>query len=292
MAVTESVALSTIKVARKYFRNTWVHRLPFTSWVFRQVFSLTYAEPEKEIEFRGKKFLVYTKDTCMVPSIINQDYETFELDIFEQIVKPGMTVLDIGANLGIYAVTGSKAAKSSGRLYAFEPVPENLTLLKHNLKLNKSKNTTVVPQAVGAKSGRVNLYLANENTGTHSMREFSDTTMEVQVTTIDDFVQSKNISVDVIKMDIEGYEGHALRGGIKTLKKMKKIKLLTEFNATMIEECGDSPRAVVKLLLDLFKYCYVIDERKECIEQVSEVGAICKLVNSNLLLSNTPVKLN
>jgi FkbM family methyltransferase len=290
MEYVESLALSVIKVSRKYFRNTWVHRLPFTSWLYKKIFALSQSGEEKKVRFRGKQFFVSTKDTSMVPSIINQDYEDFELDIFERIILPGMTVLDIGANLGIYSVIGNDLVGASGTVYAFEPVPENVELLKRNLGINHARQVKIVPKAIGDKVGKMEINLAKDSIGTHTMGGSSDTSINVGVETIDSYVKRNNIKPDFIKMDIEGYEGYALRGATELLSK-KNVSLLIEFAAKLIKQCGDEPSKIAKLLLKNFKYCYIIDERSRELIPVTKYEELSKLENSNLLLSHRALAL-
>lgn len=287
MKVIQAVTLPFIKVARKYFRNTWVHRLPITSWLYKKIFHVAFGNTDKEIVFRGKKFLLPTKDTSMVPSIMNGDYEEFELSLYEYLLKKNYVVLDIGANLGIYAVLGSAKVGPKGSIHSFEPVPENLKYLRHNKKLNQASNIKINPAGIGDKGGRVKIYLADKNVGTHSMGGSSTKKhIWVDIETIDDYVKRNDLEVNLIKMDIEGYEGHAVRGATKTLR---KATLLTEFTASRLKQCGDSPLEVANQLLGIFKYCYVIDERKKALLSVDSASRLVQLENSNLLLSHKPV---
>lgn len=288
MQIIQTATLTAIKLSRKYFRNTWVHRLPFTSWLYSKVFHAAYGLSDENIVFRGKQFLVSTKDTSMVPSIMNQDYESFELDLYSQLVKPNMTILDVGANLGIYSVLGSDLVGPSGKVYAFEPVPENLALLNHNIKLNGAKNVTVVPKAISDKVGESEIFLAPGSIGTHSMGAKSKTCITIKTDTIDNFVNQNHLKVDLIKMDIEGYEGHAIRGGNITLSN-KNLVLLTEFSAKMLRQSGDDPLEIAKQLLSNFKNAFVVNERKAKLVKIRDANELGSLENSNVLLANKPL---
>lgn len=285
MSVIEDLSLSIIKFARKYFRNTWVHKIPVTSWIYRKVFALSFSEPEREVEFRGNKYLLPTKDTSMVPSIMNQDYEIFELDIFNKILKPGMVVLDIGANLGIYSSEASKAVGSQGKVYSFEPIPENLRYLKHNLNLNKAGNVEIVPCAVGAKTGKEKIYLSESNVGTHSMGGKSGKYIEVKTDTIDSFVKRRRIDkIDLIKIDVEGYESQALSGAKKILAG-GRVPMLIEFSANHLVNCGTDPARFAQELLNMYRHCFIVDERKHSLKKARNSKEVAKLINGNLLLS-------
>lgn len=110
----------------------------------------------------------------------------------------------------------------------------------------------------------------------------------VNVVSIDDFVKKHKLSVNFVKMDIEGYEGHAIRGASKTLK---DVILLTEFTASRLISCGDDPEKVARRLMKLFKHCYIIDERTETLKKTNEIIDIAKLENSNVLFADKEIQL-
>lgn len=200
----ETAAHATTKLARKYLRNTWIHRLPITSWVYKKIIRLAVPLEERSINFRGKTLWVNTKDTSMVPSIISGDYEDFELDVYSKVLKPGITVLDIGANIGIYSLL---ASDKSSKVYSFEPVPENLSLLKKNVASNKAESKVHITEAaVGDKNGSIDIHIVPGSLGTHGVFAKSTEELKVKLVAIDDFVKRKGLKVGLIKMDIEGYE--------------------------------------------------------------------------------------
>lgn len=288
MKIFESALLFLTKKARKYFRNTWVHRLPITSKIYKNLFKLVYGSSDKQIDFRGRPFLLPTKDTSMVPSIINQDYELFELNLYKKLLNKGDTVLDIGANLGIYSIFGAEAVGKTGSVHAFEPVPENIRYLGHNIKLNNYNNITLVKKAVGDKEGSQKIYLSERNVGTHSMgKRNSHKYINVETTTIDRYVKERNLKVNFVKMDVEGYEGHVIRGAKKTLR---DSILLTEFTASRIRDCGDEPSEVANILLNTFAHGYIIDERKGELVKITSAKDISLYENGNLLFTNKPIK--
>lgn len=288
MSKKEDVTLYFINHARKTFRNTWVHRIPLTSIIYRHVFAFGYGGVEKEIAFRNAKYLVPTTDSAVVPSMISGDYENYELNLFSQILNKGDTVLDIGANIGVYCIEASRKIGDKGKVFSFEPIEENLKLLEHNLKLNNIKNVKIVPYAIGNKQGILKIYKAKNSIATHSAGAISDNFEEINVTTIDDFVSKSKIKVNLIKMDIEGYEGHAVEGGIKTIKKYKPI-LFIEFSSDHLKRCGYSVEKHAKNLLKLYKFCYLVDERKQLLTEISDYKVIVKLRNDNLILSPKPL---
>lgn len=283
----EAAAQAISKTARKHLRNTWVHRLPITSWVYKRMLHFAVPVEERAVNFRHKTVWVNTKDTSIVPSVISGDYETFELDIFMQLLKPGVTLLDIGANMGIYSLLAADKAK---RIFAFEPVPENLSLLRKSVKANSASSVKVIPAAVGEKDGSVEMHIIPNSLGTHGIYADSESTLTVQIVSIDNFIKEHSVGkVDLMKIDVEGYEPYVVKGAIKTLKKYKPI-ILMELDSSLIKASQADPKTFVKELFSIYKYCYLIDERKKELTPLS-VDEASELTNSNLVLSPTELNL-
>lgn len=286
MALKEKITLPIINLTRKHFRNTWIHRIPITSWVYKKVFGFTYGGKEKEIVFRGANYLVPTTDTAVVPSMISGEYEHYELDLFMQLLKPGFTVLDVGANIGVYCIEASKVISEHGKVFAFEPIEENLKLLNHNIELNDVKNVEVVFSAIGKEDSKIKIYKAKHSIATHSAGAISDEFVEVPVTSIDSFVSKHDLSVDLIKMDIEGYEGFAIEGSVNTINNQHPV-LFIEFSSHHLKQCAYSPAKHAENLLNLYKYCYLINEKNNEISRITDAQKLSKLFNGNLILSAT-----
>ncbi|WP_269523680.1 FkbM family methyltransferase [Coraliomargarita parva] len=128
-------------------------------------------------------------------------------------IKPGDTVLDVGANIGLHTLKLSRAVGEEGRVLAFEPDPANVRLLRKNLELNRCTNVEVFPFALGATAGLAKLYLCRENKGWQSFANLSDSTqsIEVEVKRIDE-VLPKGLKPAFMKMDVEGAEPLVLEG--------------------------------------------------------------------------------
>jgi len=135
-----------------------------------------------------------------------------------EIVEPemGNCVLDIGGLFGETSFWFSNLVGDQGRIFCFEPVPENYRVLLENLSANGTKNIIPVNLAVGEKSGEIQI------SGSGGGATASDSGKTFSCTSIDDFVRNNNLArVDMIKMDIEGYEMNALQGAVETLKRFK-----------------------------------------------------------------------
>jgi FkbM family methyltransferase len=182
------------------------------------------------------------------------------LALIKKFLKPGSTILDIGSNIGFYAVFLSEVVGSSGHVYCFEPDVTNFKHLKNTLR-NKS-NVTVIQKAVADTSGIIKLYpspLLNVDHRTYSSQN-SNVTYEVEKISIDDYVNGK-FKIDFIKMDIQGFETEALMGMRKTLSENNDILLLMEFWPYGLHQAGSSSETLYKLVVENGFNIYRIDEK-------------------------------
>lgn len=143
-------------------------------------------------------------------------YERDKVDLLRRFVKPGMVAYDIGANAGYYTLLLSHLVGPSGRVYAFEPLPESLVNLTHHVRVNDVRNCEVVAAAVSDRSGLAGFRTAESN----SMGSLVDgeAPLRVPTVTIDQLVDEAGFEPpDIVKMDIEGAEAMALAGAREVL---------------------------------------------------------------------------
>lgn len=133
----------------------------------------------------------------------------------------------------------AQAVGRSGKVYAFEPDPGNLWLLKQNVKLNGFSNIHVVGKAVSEREGKAILYYGKEPSF-HSLFQtpdvFTGYKRLIECISIDDYLKGQ--AVDVIKMDIEGGEIYALKGASKTITRSNKLTMFVEFNPKCLRAAG------------------------------------------------------
>lgn len=161
---------------------------------------------------------------------VNGVYEEFETGFLKRQVKSGDVVVDLGANIGYYTLLFAKWVGAKGKVYAFEPEPENFEILKKNVELNGYKNVVLENKAVGERSGKAKLYLSEENSGDH--RTFGDgarRVVEVDQVALDDYFGRHKGKIDLIKMDIQGAEYGAVKGMGGLLRRNKGMKIVSEF---------------------------------------------------------------
>jgi FkbM family methyltransferase len=169
-----------------------------------------------------------------------------------------MTVLDVGANIGIYTEFLAKLVGPAGRVVAFEPEQQNVERLR--VATRKYTQVEVVHAAVSNVSGSLKLYIADDLNVDH--RSYSPDEerpcVEVRALAIDDFV-APGKHVDVIKMDIQGAELAALRGARRLLSSDLPA-LLLEYWPYGLRSAGEEPEALLAELKSLGYRVRTIDD--------------------------------
>jgi FkbM family methyltransferase len=175
-------------------------------------------------------------------------FDAHILAVLMSLAEPGMTMLDIGANLGWFSVIGSRLVGSGGRVFAIEPDPGNLRLLKRNLALNRCRNVTVLPMAAGAEAQTARLYRSPDNQGDHRLETTSDRpdSVSVKVRPIDEYLAGKR--ADLVKIDTQGSETSVLRGMRNVLAHNPRIRVVLEFWPFGLQRCGSSAAELLTLM--------------------------------------------
>lgn len=186
----------------------------------------------KFAKIQGHKMFLDRRDFTIASHLLDSGvHELLGTEIVKREIKTGDVVLDIGANIGYYTLIFAGLVGENGRVFAFEPDPDNFILLNKNVKENKFENVVLINKAVSDNNGKTKLYLSEDNKGDHRIYDFGDSRKSITVETVclDEFLKNYKDKIDFIKMDIQSAEGVALRGMINTIRKNENIKILTEF---------------------------------------------------------------
>ena len=179
-------------------------------------------------------------------------FEPETVRAFAALLAPGMTVLDVGANVGQFTLVAARRVGPTGQVHAFEPTPELAEHIQGNLELNGLENVVVNEVAVSDAAGHAVLHLVEpDDPGENSIVNPSpgSRTLEVPSVTLDGYVAEHAIgSVDVIKIDIEGAEMPALGGARDLLSGDDSPVLVLEFHPTTLSYSGHSPEDMLGLL--------------------------------------------
>lgn len=149
-------------------------------------------------------------------------------------LKKNVVVWDLGAHFGYYSLIFAKLFPQ-GKIYAFEPDPKSFGRLKYHLKINHNKNIKAFNVAVGEKNGVA--FLDQSDGAGEPTNKITQSGLKIQIIAIDHWIEEKNFeSPDLIKIDIEGYGGEAILGGLKTIKSKKPIFIFSFHNNQEIKK--------------------------------------------------------
>jgi FkbM family methyltransferase len=174
----------------------------------------------------------------------------------------GDVAVDVGANIGIYTQLLSRWVGPTGLVHSFEPSPENFGRLQSATR--KLANVRLSQSAVGESSRRTALYVSDKlNVDHRAYRPEGDSrpTVPIEMIALDDYFKTGE-RVDLIKMDIQGYELHALRGASRVLADNPTIKLLFEFWPYGLKQAGSNWAELIG----------VLKENGKLVQQVSSEG--------------------
>lgn len=174
-------------------------------------------------------------------------------------IAPGAVVIDAGANIGIYSRFLSKCVGPPGTVHSFEPSPDNYKRLRQGVR--GCPNVVLNQLALSDQTGDSILYLSDELNVDHRAYptdEEARETIAIRTTTLDDYFRPGQ-RVDLIKMDIQGYELHALRGAERVLADNPRLKILLEFWPYGLQQAGASAAELLHFLCDhqltVFRLC-------------------------------------
>lgn len=171
---------------------------------------------------------------------------TYEMELQQAMhdwAKLGMTVYDLGANIGYVSLLLAKVVGPSGKVFAFEPLPANQERLRKNLALNPASNVELVPKAVAETSGNRKFFVHKSGgmgkiEGAIGRKVEYQSSIDAECIALDDFVFNLgNPFPNLIKIDIEGGEGLALQGMDRTIREAKPVLIIELHGKEAAETC-------------------------------------------------------
>lgn len=224
-------------------------------------------------------------------------HEPFYTEVLAKWIKEGDTVVDVGANIGYFSLIAARAVGARGRVYAFEPDPGNFALLKKNITVNNFDNTTPLQMAVSDRTGGALLFQSDDYMWDHRIFDPGEArkTIPVDAVALDDYFRGIKGRIDLIKMDIQGAEGYALRGMRRLFEKNKKLVLVTEFDPSLLRQTGIEPHEfVMSLISQGFKILNIDEQNSQVtgvdVNQLVKRYTPSKKNSTNLLCLNTDLR--
>jgi FkbM family methyltransferase len=173
-------------------------------------------------------------------------FEPAETRLMKELLRPGATFIDVGAHIGWFTTAGSRCVGEAGTVIACEPYPANAAMLTGNLARNECANVQLVQAAVGSQRGSLVLAAVGGDSGAVTALDWAqDGRVEVAVLTLDELAAALG-PVTLLKVDVEGWEAHVLKGAVETLPRTEYV--LIEINRTALKRAGSSPEEIFGLL--------------------------------------------
>ncbi len=207
--------------------------------------------------------------------------ETYELEVWTRLMEqvlPGDIVADVGAFIGLYTIALAKRVGSSGRVVAFEPDPENFTSLKAHIELNGiSDRVELIQAAVGGQDGALP---CRGGKGCESHVSDQNGTQSVRCVRLDTVFADRPL--DILKIDVEGYEEEVLKGAIKLLKDTRRTlrAIYIEVHPYAWAALGTSSESLIGLLREGGYRVFNLEMRP--IKWIDNYGAIIALANETV----------
>ena len=171
--------------------------------------------------YHGKNFILYPLDNVTDSKIItsSKKYDSKELEFIKRFKKNNKSIfLDIGSNMGYYSIMSSSFGFNS--IFAFEPLPKMISRIEENIKINELNNIIkIIPFALGDTNKEIIIFEKKDNIGGSSILNYknSSQSLKVNMITLNQFINDYSLKqIDVLKIDIEGYEDRVLMPFFRT----------------------------------------------------------------------------
>lgn len=280
----------TSSPAYSFFRT-----LPFSRQLC-QLVSGAAVPAEACVDVQGSRMFLHTRNNSVARSLFTRGiHEPTETRVFCDAAARSTAVIDIGANIGYYALMAARLGKKT---YAFEPSGQSFSLLARSIAANNYSNLQAMNKAVSYKAGKEKFFFSSSDCAGNSLSgkniDFTkgDSESEVETVTLDDFFGSrlKNEKV-LVKIDVQGAEGSVIGGATRFLKE-NNVMLIMEFWPYGIKNIGrDDPKGILLKLKNEFGFHFKsIDEKKGTVNEIDVDGILkmCELEggksDANLLL--------
>jgi FkbM family methyltransferase len=173
-----------------------------------------------------------------------------EARLLRNLIRPGMRIVDVGANVGLYSLLMARRTGDQGSVVAFEPEPNLFAILVANCTRNGAHNVTALSQALGAANGPAVFQRSAFNSGDNRLGGHSSAhePLEVKVVRFDDI--QPETSPDFIKIDVQGHELDVLRGMEGALARNHDVRVLFEFCPSASRAAGSSAEELLGFLRD------------------------------------------
>ena len=241
----------------------------------------------------GGKIHVHNDDTGSLSTLsISGVFGPRDTQTVKDNVFSGNIVVDLGANIGYFTCLLAKIVGEGGKVFAFEPDPRNLKLLRRNIQENDYKNVIIADKAVSDVNGSCTLYSSQKKFGANRIFESKKTQtqdfipIKSETICLDDYFEKQNLlkKIDFIKIDVEGSEFRAFNGMKKILELNNNLKIFTEIAPSLLEDAGSSGKQVLDFLQEhKFINFFISDNRKNTLSKITKNELLIQLEQLHII---------
>ncbi len=272
MAVTDRAVRAWAKMPMSLKRLYYQHGTRLSAPLAR----IFFADQQRVVAVQGGilKGLVLDLNPRAERGLYSGVYEQAFADCLPNLVQPGMTVFNIGANIGYFTLALARLVGPNGSVVAFEPAPQPLKRLRRHVELNHLANVKIEPVALSDFNGTAIFSLGSSQAqGRFEDLPYvkpTDARITVECLTLDTYLDQKNIVPHLVLLDVEHAEGRVLRGMSQTLTRHQPILLIEMHGAQAIQEA----------YAELAKHHYRIARLPEMnwLTDVSEISSLEKYI--------------
>jgi FkbM family methyltransferase len=226
--------------------------------------------PPLSAEVESGSLAGYLRHRGFLASLAGDGYEQLSRARFVERIRPGTTVVDGGAHIGLFTLLAARRA-APGKVYAFEADPYNFDALRLNAARNGLDNVRLVNEALADAPGKLE-FMVSSGTVASSLVQKSYVhdahPVTVAATTIDAELPRERAHDLVVKLDVEGAEERVLQGAAQTLRACRTGTVIAEQNPKALADAGSSGERLVALLrsFGFTRFAFIDDRHDEVVE--------------------------
>ena len=256
----------------------------------RQRTVISFADGRLLVDSESGFAMCSARDLAILVSILhNGDLERGTRLLIERLIRPGMTFVDVGANIGLHTLAAGRAMKRQGKIVAFEPYGPTRELLAESVFMNGLSGIVEIHEAaVATKSGTQLLHLGKVS-GHHSLYPLGDdggtdgASVSVRLVSLSEVIPA-GTRVDLIKIDVEGAELDVLHSARSFIEANPEIALIVEFGPSHLERTGCSVENWFTAFAEMGLVYQEIDSLEGTLHEI-EQGRLVQVESANLFFA-------
>jgi FkbM family methyltransferase len=261
MNLLQRLAHSESPKLKRPFRALWGYALQSSGF-------------SERIQLKRSQYTIpfFAKSNMALTLWVDPNYVDRAEEFVYDFLKPGDTLIDVGANIGCVTAAGSLAVGETGHVYSVEPHPQTYKHLEKTIAINHCPNVTSLNIALGAEAGIVNFTDERRKDDNNCVAQNADSGIRVACRTLASLVDEHSISrIAIMKIDVEGFEMQVLRGAQSMLHKVDSIYI--EVLEHTLQKFGSCSADVIRLLQSHgFRCFYFKDDRSNVVAFAQHVA--------------------